>query len=553
MLAKFKKEVRKIASESLIPAEANLFLASKAHTNRLAEFGVVNKQPAIRAMPQVSREDAIKITQAILSQMGIKSTVRINRWKAGQLEVVQKKLTEKGLPAWLDNLAAGEDWTAQPLHSEPGGDKLKLRTIYCNHCKNANRIRNKQLVRQGGTWGLIKCTTCAAMRSTRNWTCSCGTLWHKCAVHYYTAESKSVMKASKLKTASKYGNDDPVPQKLRLNETQRGEIREAQSRPQLKETNGNHKPLDKLIKHRATSWRSRKKRTVERQASHQNSLSSSDESQATGANDKHGHQAHQADTVVNGESGDDGTEAANYKQRNPSSESKCDTCDTRIKGPPVGFCSVYAHCQCERFSCKHQVSGNSHRPEIINPRTNDAGCESHHATTTRCSNGDLFNNERANERQHGTAINEQGEHSGNRQRKGDDEHDELTRNYRPEHAHTPHIDIPTDGTHGNAQAHSNVTYVPSLAGGEAEACQHPGCLLEVHAACTECHVNLCIQHHDCSSRRPSRCHEHDNFSELCQCAQCKIKKAWIDQPVTQPNGNPGTNNDEIRITDSDSD
>ena len=86
-LEQFKQAARRAAQSTLPPNQSKLFLASKAPRNRLAQSGIANKQPAIKAKPHISSEGAKAIQLAILKQIGIKKQAQWQALEQNELRI----------------------------------------------------------------------------------------------------------------------------------------------------------------------------------------------------------------------------------------------------------------------------------------------------------------------------------------------------------------------------------------------------------------------------------------------------------------------------------
>lgn len=251
-MSEFKQRVRQHTTAALHPEFAKWFQVSRAAANRMKPLAVSNKQPCIRAEPSIGADDATAIALAIIAQTGTKDPNKLEQQRQGNLKLKARTYREKGVVAWAKVLGQADDWTkpAEQASQASKDERVRpLKTIKCHRCGWADNIRNRKLTRPGGGWAFLYCGGCKAMRGAKNWTCPWGIQWHQCTIHKHAVKPNQAPSIRAKKLKSKYGQDDPIPSKLRLSEQERSRIEDAGKDARCKAYEVDHKckPLDEQI------------------------------------------------------------------------------------------------------------------------------------------------------------------------------------------------------------------------------------------------------------------------------------------------------------------
>ena len=221
----FKRRTRKVALHCVRKEDEWNFHTCNARRNRLETIAISNKHAAIKGMPQMSDEDARRISSAILAMRGVNQRKKKQAHQDGNLKLHRRPLAYKGLSrAWLrnfTNIKDEEDWTKAPMTAdEPSEAKRPLNQIGCPECGHRQDSANNKFRAKTG-FGQMTCQRCRRITKSSNWRCDCGIEWHRCQMHVH----KECLKERSLSTVSlqkgvgsnksNMGTDEPPPKKAR--------------------------------------------------------------------------------------------------------------------------------------------------------------------------------------------------------------------------------------------------------------------------------------------------------------------------------------------------
>ena len=202
---------------------------AKVAPNRLKTLAVKNKMAAVEGLLVMKREDAEKVTAAIVCLRG---TVSQKQLKALGLGLLKMPLRKVALRSGMHDVQWDRVFGRAPQDWRKGTrkERVKLRTkavewLTCLHCMSPKQVNNSDYVWDSLKFTILKCKPCGTYSSSRLWRCSCGTIAHKCPLHFQSGRQQGVFKnwhlmarrvlKNKRRRAPLHGLDEPLPKKMR--------------------------------------------------------------------------------------------------------------------------------------------------------------------------------------------------------------------------------------------------------------------------------------------------------------------------------------------------
>ena len=113
-------------------------------------------------------------------------------------------------------------WTEGPMQKDGRMTKEcnKLETLYCPNCPGRYEIGQSKLRTNKGHFSKLKCQACGEANSSRQWACSCGSLWTKCLRHmlWNPRIDKDMKRRLNTASSSTQGVDKPFPKRRKLHD-----------------------------------------------------------------------------------------------------------------------------------------------------------------------------------------------------------------------------------------------------------------------------------------------------------------------------------------------
>ena len=234
-LAAFREAVRKIKKHSIRESEEWQFDTSYAPKNRLKKAAVENKQAAVKGLPCLNEEDAVKIMRMILALRGVNRKKQIDAWLQGGLHITPQRLKLQSMATGWNKVAINPSDTLESdgrahIEGSPRGTEadevievreslkkeLQLKSIACPKCGKQQDPMRMKLVTKAG-FSNLQCKACGQKTLSSLWRCRCQKLWMKCDIHVHDkgcTSRKSKNASPKIRKGSKVdyrGRDAPLP------------------------------------------------------------------------------------------------------------------------------------------------------------------------------------------------------------------------------------------------------------------------------------------------------------------------------------------------------
>jgi hypothetical protein len=187
-IIKFRAAVSCIVETCMIHEDAILFRPAKCATVRLKPLGFTNFVPCINSIVVPSRIEMDKMLLALVQLKLHLTKDRRRRLLQGQLEVVPGRLSLRGAPGWrqgmvvFKSLPSIEAQNQKPVCCSLVTPCTDGFCLSCPSCGVQKPVSNMTLYAHG-RWARLKCATCYATCTARNWRCVCDAAWFTCAIH----------------------------------------------------------------------------------------------------------------------------------------------------------------------------------------------------------------------------------------------------------------------------------------------------------------------------------------------------------------------------------
>ena len=110
-IAEFQKAVRKISTYAIAEEHAWHLGTCYVQRNRLADAAIDNRQPAVRGIPYVNKDDAEKVMLTLLAMRGLDKKKHREAWDQGCLKVLPASLKMQATSnRWQTTATGGEVW-----------------------------------------------------------------------------------------------------------------------------------------------------------------------------------------------------------------------------------------------------------------------------------------------------------------------------------------------------------------------------------------------------------------------------------------------------------
>lgn len=185
-LAKFKHVIRRLARHAVSVKDEWIFHTDYSRIPKLTSLAVEGRQPAIRGMPKVQKDDAETIVSAVLSMRGADKKKHKETPENGELMRAIKRLPMQGtVQMWRTACGQEEKWNAVTGGSTTGGvAEEPLRVIKCPCCKEESCTRKLKL-KVKFVFSNLACKICGQVTANLAWRCNCDPLWYKCERHLH--------------------------------------------------------------------------------------------------------------------------------------------------------------------------------------------------------------------------------------------------------------------------------------------------------------------------------------------------------------------------------
>ena len=193
VLLAFSRSVEKALTPMYLAQHSQIFFKpSKFAQRRCRSIGYTNHCACIAGLPNLGPEQAISVTQAVIS---LRHTFTRNSEKLhhdGQLQLPPRKFIYRGaLPEnWSalkcsvsvsQHIAGQADQWLQSIQL-PGVPEISTLKLHCPVCNVAKECKNHTLLK-GTKWCSILCVHCHRAKTSAKWQCSCNKHWYLCPTH----------------------------------------------------------------------------------------------------------------------------------------------------------------------------------------------------------------------------------------------------------------------------------------------------------------------------------------------------------------------------------
>ena len=172
----------------MVHEDAILFRPTKCATVRLKPVGFTNFVPCINSIVVPSHTEIVKILPALVQLKLHLTRAKRSSLLKEQLEVVPGRLSLRGAPAWrkgmvvrkaLPSIEVQNQKPGDCSHDSPRTDGFCLSCPSCGVQKPVSQVT----LHAHGRWTRLRCATCYATCTARNWRCVCDAAWFSCPFH----------------------------------------------------------------------------------------------------------------------------------------------------------------------------------------------------------------------------------------------------------------------------------------------------------------------------------------------------------------------------------
>ena len=196
---------------------------TRHHLRRLAPLGITGNQPAIAAFVDITEDEKLRITEAVMLQkVGV--SAKSVRAQIGQIKDAKKgsdreaatmliKLSRVGHGAtvrWARSLRPVTEGSEGLEASSTGNcDEVAYtsRKLTCTRCGSQQETSWMQLRTWEG-FRAVHCRTCGKQERCLRNRCQCGSVWHQCILHRADPKEHTSRKAAVKSVLPKTNDQD---------------------------------------------------------------------------------------------------------------------------------------------------------------------------------------------------------------------------------------------------------------------------------------------------------------------------------------------------------
>eukprot|EP00973_Karenia_brevis_P047740 6626166-Karenia_brevis.AAC.1 len=186
----FKKDVQALLPLIFCADVCKLFTASRASTNRLQAYGIMNRWTHTRIMFALHPDMVPLINGALASMSTVLTKKQELQLKEEQLYVKCQRLSGKGTFKWRPALlkmktafsALHREVIARPVTPYDNLSCSECASFCCphGHGRQATQPLFSVLKPSKAVW----CSICSRSYGGQKWTCPCSKIWSNCPVHF---------------------------------------------------------------------------------------------------------------------------------------------------------------------------------------------------------------------------------------------------------------------------------------------------------------------------------------------------------------------------------